>query len=95
MRREIIVSSIIALGLVVSGFLVGGRYSLIPVTTGSSAVVARLDRLTGAVETCVLVGVFDSCDWVRDVAREKMPTTLSDEQMHALESAGIVRPNSN
>jgi hypothetical protein len=46
----IVQAIIIAMGLIVGGFLAGGRYVIVNSSTNA---VARLDRFTGAVSMCV------------------------------------------
>lgn len=48
MKAIIIAAAIIALGLIVAGFLFGGRYYFVDL---GKCVVARGDRWTGDVET--------------------------------------------
>lgn len=86
---------IIALGLTIGGFLAGGRYAVVA-STGNS--IARLDRYTGAVEMCV-VGAAVSCGWTLDhptaVGSGTRPPTLTDDQMRALEKAGLATAAQN
>jgi hypothetical protein len=48
MKANIIASAIIALGLIVAGFLLGGRYYFFDL---GKCVVARGDRWTGEIKT--------------------------------------------
>lgn len=50
---------IVAAGLVVAGYLIGGRYVFTP--NGGNSVI-RSDRLTGDVALC-MAGTKDSCEW--------------------------------
>lgn len=60
MQKNLIPATIIGIGLIVGGYLAGGRYTL--VHTASNA-VARLDRLTGEVSMCIVGNGADSCGW--------------------------------
>jgi hypothetical protein len=68
MRSSITSAIIIALGLVVGGFLAGGRYSIV---RSEGDTVARVDKLTGDISLCVLGSQPPSCDWVFDASRSK------------------------
>jgi hypothetical protein len=59
MKDHILPAVIIALGLIVGGFLAGGRYSIVAI---DNSTVARLDRLTGTVSMCV-PGTQAECEW--------------------------------
>ena len=59
-RQNLIPAAIIAAGLIIGGFLAGGRYAIAP---SQSNTVARLDRFTGQVSMCVIGAGTDSCDW--------------------------------
>lgn len=86
-------ASIVALGLVVGGFLAGGRYDIAPMDGGA---VARLDRFTGKVAMCV-PGTRAECEWMLDPPSgrpERVPPTITDDQMRALERSGVAK-NSN
>lgn len=50
MKANIVAAAILALGLIVGGFCVGGRYEFILVQGNE---LARLDRFTGEVSMCV------------------------------------------
>ena len=43
-------AAIVAIGLALAGFFIGGRYVLLPTSTNA---VTRMDRFTGAVSMCV------------------------------------------
>ena len=60
MRQNLVPAIIIAIGLIVGGFLAGGRYAIAP---SQSNAVARLDRFTGQVSMCVIGAGSDSCGW--------------------------------
>ena len=62
MKSNIAAALIIALGLIVGGFLAGGRYSFAATEGGS---VARLDRYTGTVAKCI-PGTKEECAWLLD-----------------------------
>ena len=49
MKAHLISATIIAVGLIVGSFLIGGRYTVI---RGDDTMVTRLDRLTGAIWLC-------------------------------------------
>jgi hypothetical protein len=51
MRGNIIGALILALGLVVGGYLAGGRYEIV---SSQGNAVAKLDRVTGEVTMCVV-----------------------------------------
>jgi hypothetical protein len=42
--------AILALGMIVAGFLIGGRFTVVGVATGGAAVI--LDRFTGSAKEC-------------------------------------------
>lgn len=50
MKGNVFAAAILALGLVVAGYLAGGRYELVHVRANE---LARIDRFTGEVEMCV------------------------------------------
>lgn len=89
-------ASIIAAGLMIGGFLVGGRYEIV---SNQGNEVARLDRFTGHVSMCV-PGTKAACGWMLDSKSNEdntgvgLPATLTDEQMRALENVGLAT-NSN
>ncbi len=56
-------AAIIAAGLVIGGFLAGGRYE---VAASRGNEIARLDRLTGAVSMCVPGTKGDGCGFLLD-----------------------------
>jgi hypothetical protein len=56
-------AAILALGLAVAGFFVGGRYSFAPIRGNE---IARLDRFTGEVSMCVLGTGGDGCGYVME-----------------------------
>jgi hypothetical protein len=63
---RVVSALIVAVGLIVGGYLAGGRYTIVQMNGQS---IARLDRWTGAVKLC-LVGMAyestkgeDSCAW--------------------------------
>ena len=58
MKNNIIAASIIAVGLIVAGFLSGGRYSAVH-TRGDQFLL--LDRWTGNVNGCDVQG--EGCAW--------------------------------
>lgn len=60
--KSIAPATIIAIGLIVCGFLSGGRYTM---SLDEQKTAIRLDRWTGEIEMC-LVGadVEESCGWV-------------------------------
>lgn len=49
-RSRLIAAAIIAVGLIVGGFLAGGRYEM--ASSGGNS-VTRLDRWTGQIEACI------------------------------------------
>lgn len=96
MKSQIASASILAVGLITGGFLVGGRYEIVP---SQANTVARLDRFTGNVEMCVVGADVSGCGWVLDgpprlesSAGATPPPIISDNQMQELEDAGLARP---
>jgi hypothetical protein len=65
MNASITAAVIISVGLVITGFLIGGRYTIM--TTSTNA-VTRLDRLTGEVSMCVPGAKGGACGFVLDSA---------------------------
>ena len=63
MKTNLASAVILAFGLIVGGFLAGGRYTV--VASGTNA-VARLDRYTGAVSMCVPGTKGDACGFILD-----------------------------
>lgn len=65
MRSNIIAAVILAVGLIVGGFLAGGRYSMHVI---DSQTAIRLDHWTGDISMCVfaVAGSEDSCGWKLD-----------------------------
>ncbi len=57
--RQVLSALIISLGLVIGGSFAGGRYTLVAVNGGS---VARIDRVTGDVQSCQLTAG-PKCTW--------------------------------
>lgn len=60
--RELIPACIIAGAVVIGSLLIGGRYEIVP---SQANTVARLDRLSGKVEMCI-VGAGSACGFVVD-----------------------------
>ena len=58
-------SAIVAAGLAIAGFFIGGRYTMLPTSTNA---VTRLDRFTGAVSMCI-PGTKDGCDFTLDAPK--------------------------
>ena len=57
MRERAIPAAIIALGLIVSSFLIGGRYTLLHGQGELVNHVIRLDRYTGTMSLCGSLGI--------------------------------------
>jgi hypothetical protein len=64
--RHIMGAIIIALGIAAAGFLIGGRYTVIPTNTNA---VTRLDRYTGEVSMCVPGAKDAACGFVLDAPK--------------------------
>ncbi len=60
MSSRILQAAILSFGLILGGFLAGGRYTFVH-TRGNE--VARLDRYSGAVSMCVVGAAGDVCGW--------------------------------
>lgn len=65
MKADLGRALIIALGLIIGGYLAGGRYEIVHV--GSNE-LARLDRFTGEVSMCINGA---SCGYVLDAGEGK------------------------
>lgn len=96
MKSQIAGASIVAVGLIIGGFLAGGRYEIVP---SQANTVARMDRFTGNVEMCVVGAEVSGCGWVLDgpprlesSAETTPPPIISNQQMQELEDAGLARP---
>lgn len=63
MKIHVIAASIIALGLIVAGFLSGGRYTIV---ASQGNAIARLDRFSGTVTLCVPGAPGDGCGFILD-----------------------------
>jgi hypothetical protein len=63
MRARLLQATIIAIGLIIAGFLAGGRYVIVNSSTNA---ITRLDRFTGAVSMCVPGAAADGCGFVLD-----------------------------
>lgn len=60
--KIIIAAVILALGIADAGFLIGGRYTMLPSSTNA---VTRLDRYTGEVSMCV-PGTVGGCGFMME-----------------------------
>jgi hypothetical protein len=59
MARNLVAAFLIALGLIVSSFLMGGFYSSGASSDGT--IIWRVNRFTGEVAACVPVGPREGC----------------------------------
>jgi hypothetical protein len=60
-KSVVLGATIVALGLIANGYLLGGRYTLTQITFDQ---FVRLDRWTGNVENCVINQDRDlNCEW--------------------------------
>lgn len=60
-KSRLVGAAIIAFGLVIGGFLAGGRYEVV---AGYGNTTTRLDRWTGEVEMCVADTRSPNCGWI-------------------------------
>jgi hypothetical protein len=55
----LISSTLLLIGLIVAGYLIGGRYTSVAVQAPNSSYLMVTNRLTGAVQVCVPQGCRD------------------------------------
>jgi hypothetical protein len=59
--KMIVSAVIVAISLVATGYVLGGRYMILPTTSNA---VTRLDRLTGEVSLCIPGASAAGCGYI-------------------------------